>query len=549
MSAILAHVTALPPIVYTIMRRIVTKHAAQAIKIFDVLRIEHVWSADTRSSLLLVGLSMLLALVFFNPIDNWRWDPSFYYAQLRSPVIEHDLSFQDETIPPGGVPIYSPTGLQPSPWPIGTSLLWAPFFLLAHAYMLLRYGSVVADGCAVPYLVAVAAGSLFYGLLGLFSVYRTCRLFGGVLHSFLIALLTVLATPLFYYMYRQPFMAHSTSFFAASTLVYVCVLIDRAMIDRRAAGAWIGLLVGLNMLVRWTSVLLTIIPPGLVTAHMFAAVRTRNRQELRMWIVQSIIAVSVAFIMALPQLALWHTIYGRWVVFPSQGFSTATFVDHVTNLLISANRGLIFWSPFIIGGMIGTVLIAPRWLRHAAITYLIAHIVVLGLWRDWYGGGGFGPRYFIETLPVITIGWMALLQRVARKIGLRPILAVGTLFVFHQLVLVIMVEQGWMPMQQYYSGQPIDLLLQLAAMQRVLREPGFLLLPRALTPPDWPDTVNRFVPGYAAMWTQTMLIGGVATLLTGTVAYLTIERLRVRGWLIPLTLGYMCGWVIFLIML
>ena len=40
-------------------------------------------------------------IVFFGPTDNWLWDSSFYYAQLRSPIVDDDLNFRNETVMSG----------------------------------------------------------------------------------------------------------------------------------------------------------------------------------------------------------------------------------------------------------------------------------------------------------------------------------------------------------------------------------------------------------------------------------------------------------------
>src|SRR3712207_2515440 len=122
-------------------------------------------NSPRRELVILGAASVLLTLLFFSPTDNWRWDPSFYYAQLRSPIIDRDLDFRDETIPRDGVSRRTVTGLQPSPWPIGPSLLWAPFFLAAHVYVAVRPGISTEHGFAAPYIAAVAAGSALYGLL------------------------------------------------------------------------------------------------------------------------------------------------------------------------------------------------------------------------------------------------------------------------------------------------------------------------------------------------------------------------------------------------
>jgi hypothetical protein len=91
---------------------------------------------------------------FFGPTDNWSWDPSFYYAQLRSPIIEHDLDFRNETVTGGIVTRYTEKGLQGSAWPIGPGILWSPFFLVAHGLVAVM-APAYATGFSFPYIALV----------------------------------------------------------------------------------------------------------------------------------------------------------------------------------------------------------------------------------------------------------------------------------------------------------------------------------------------------------------------------------------------------------
>ena len=79
-----------------------------------------------------IALLFILGMIlFFRPTDNWSWDPSFYYAHIRSPIIENDLDFRNETITSGVETPETVTGLQASAWPVGPSILWSPFSVLA----------------------------------------------------------------------------------------------------------------------------------------------------------------------------------------------------------------------------------------------------------------------------------------------------------------------------------------------------------------------------------------------------------------------------------
>ena len=67
--------------------------------------------------------------------------------------------------------------------PLGTALLWSPFYLLAHvrrARCARAAGSAVAaDGFAAPYVAAACYASWLYGGLGLLVVHDALRRFGG----------------------------------------------------------------------------------------------------------------------------------------------------------------------------------------------------------------------------------------------------------------------------------------------------------------------------------------------------------------------------------
>jgi hypothetical protein len=125
----------------------------------------------------LVIASFLAMIVFYGPTNNWSWDPSFYYAQLRSPIIDNDLDYRGETKTSGIVMPYTATGLQGSPWPIGPSIFWSPFFMLAHLIVRI-IDPMKATGLSSPYIAMVSFGSALYGIAGIFILYRICRYYG-----------------------------------------------------------------------------------------------------------------------------------------------------------------------------------------------------------------------------------------------------------------------------------------------------------------------------------------------------------------------------------
>ncbi len=504
--------------------------------------------------LLLGGVVLLLALAFYGPTDNWRWDPSFYYAQLRSPIVEGDLDFRDETQPPGAIDVYTVTGLQPSPWPVGPGLFWAPFFVLAHGvHLLINPG--MADGFGNLYITLVSAGSALYGVVGLLVTYRLCRLYSASGLAMLAVLLTLLASPLFFYIFRQPIMAHSLSFLAAASLLLLCVRLERGILPLDKSGIPLGVAVGVSVLLRWSSVLLVVLPAGLLIWYVVEALHQRDIQRVRLVVWQMVLAGCAALIAVSPPLALWYQLHNTWLIFPTVGF-THTFPVHIPNLFFHTNRGLLFWAPFVLLGFVGIFRLPEVRLRSLVVLYLALLLILLGRWEDWFSGGGYGPRYFIETLPIAAIGFVVLLRDVVTTLARWLLLVVAsTLLVLHQAALLLAVEQAWVGLTDYMQGHPLDIHFQGAALLRLLSSPAWLIAPRPYVADERQAVLASLLSGHTAS-VGIVPAGGILVLLVGLVLVsllwywlARVSRPRSLMYGSVILLMYLFGWFVFLLLL
>src|SRR5207244_471569 len=115
-----------------------------------------------------------------------------YFAYLRSIVFDHDLEFGNEyqhfyAQDPEGLAGFKETflgRLEPTTGrhinfaPLGSALLWSPFYLLAHAGVILARSmgaTIAADGFSRPYVAAVSYASALYGAAGLLLMLKTLR--------------------------------------------------------------------------------------------------------------------------------------------------------------------------------------------------------------------------------------------------------------------------------------------------------------------------------------------------------------------------------------
>jgi hypothetical protein len=125
--------------------------------------------AELRAVLAILGcIFLVLWLLYGVPLQNLSWDPSLYYAHVRSPLIDGDLDFRNDGLPPSLVAWHTRTGLALSIWSAGPALVWAPFFLLAHAATLAgRAISLPLIPMAMGRSICCSAPSVQHSLAGL----------------------------------------------------------------------------------------------------------------------------------------------------------------------------------------------------------------------------------------------------------------------------------------------------------------------------------------------------------------------------------------------
>jgi len=399
------------------------------------------------------SLALISFFVFFSPTDNWTWDPSYYYAQLRSPVIDNDLDFRNETITNGVNTKVTVTGLQGSVWPIGPSIFWSPFFLLAHLYMKITH-PLKANGFYFPYIALVSLGSSFYGIVGLTIIYKTIRQFGDRFISRLTIFLCLCATATFFYIFRQPIMAHTSSLLASAVFTFIYISVSKGRLPIRTSGLLFGVFLSLNFLTRWSGILIGILPISFYVSRLAVAIRNNETENLKAIYLQLIIFFIAFLITTTPQLVLWYRLYGTIFSFPQSNgtFVSSPFPVNVFNVLFDLERGVLFKSPFVFISIMSLIYIPDRIIKYSFGAYVIATIILIGYRVDWYGGGGYSTRYFIEMLPVLAIGFVCLIGTTSRK-KLWDILLIcaALILAIHQFYLLFAFEHAHSKIPNFFQ--------------------------------------------------------------------------------------------------
>jgi hypothetical protein len=467
-------------------------------------------------------------------ITTPAWDATFYYAYARSLVfdgdlhIENDLRLSYPTTAPdfaakGLDEVRTETGRVASPFAIGSSLLWLPW--LAVARLILESGRLLGlltgpfTGYEWPFAAVTAVLSTLVGWLafwiglrvaaseergvkseerGAWSVER------GGWWAGVAAVTLLFSTPLVYYLYREPLYSHGASAFVTGLCVYAwwrwreSVAVGPALL--------IGGLIGLAGLVRWQHVVYLALPAGTALGWWLnqrrskellltdgrdhgrkktsKGVTTNDWQVVRYLLLVGLAAAAVFSL----QLAQWQLFYGTWLTVPQGGAYVDWRAPFWQPVLFSTYRGLLTWMPVIVPAVGGLMVLARRkpGLAIPLLLVLLLETYVNSSTRDWFGGGGFGPRRYTSELTILIIGYAAFLQALPRP-G-RAVLAgvLGVALALHQWILLrfgLLEKIGGHNLSMYPTYQWVDGSLgafgrALAAHLPDLRHPlDFFVLP------------------------------------------------------------------------
>lgn len=364
--------------------------------------------------------------------DLRRGDALGYYAYLRSAAFDRDLDFANEyaTWNLDEQPLTA-TGHRYNQYTIGPALVWSPFYLAAHLYVLIdreigpeRYE---ADGYSPPYLRAAALGTLTAGVAAAWLLGSVLARRVGAYVAALAVLGAMATSPVLFYLLVQPAMSHGLAFAFAAGLLWAA---DRVWAEpSRRRWVLLGALLGAVVAIRLQAVVLALVPA------LIAAVQLRQKRAHPSWIGW---AAGAAALVLVPQLVAWKILYGRFLQVPSgpglrewgpgRGWfdpSSPRFLD----VLLAADHGLFTWTPALILATLGLILALRRWpaLAGAGLLVLVATAWVNGSLADWWGSDAFGGRRFDVVVPFFAVGFAALFDLCRRVPLLAPTLVLAGL--------------------------------------------------------------------------------------------------------------------------
>lgn len=289
-------------------------------------------------------------------------DGTYYYAWLRSAVIDHDIDFRNDY------------GAVANIYPIGPAILWSPGFLWIHS--VLR-----ADGMSFPYQVTVGLMSVGYAIIGILLLWR-------LVQNPLVILSVAFATNLLFYGSLDTVNSHALSFLAATVFLTLWM-------QREKNQVLLGGMLGLLALIRPQDSLY-----GLLLLRKATA--------------KSIIKNTLGFLLIFSlQLMAWQALYGKFWVSPylDRGYGFDFLHPHVLGVLFSPNNGLFLWTPMALVGVVGLFFAK----KYNLLVLFAAQLYLVASWTTWWQGASFSGRMFISTLPVLALGLVGVFTFLWRK--------------------------------------------------------------------------------------------------------------------------------------
>jgi hypothetical protein len=374
---------------------------------------------------------LLVSLPLLNP---WvRGDGVGYYAFARALLIQHNLDFapdyehanqgfREARLDASGVPkreFRTANGHLDNHFTVGPAILWTPFLLAAHAGVRAAraLGSpVLANGFSLPYLMAMAFGTLLYGFAALLLSYRVACQFTAERWALLATIAIWWASSLPVYMYFNPSWSHAHSAFTVALFFWYWL---RTRGERKPA-QWfmLALLAGLMMNVYYPNalVLAVLIPEAL--ANYLADLKARNgasQKAARLFACHGLFG-AVVFVSLLPTFLTRYFIYGGflqtgYVPVSQWAWRSPWFLA----LLFSANHGLFSWTPVLLIATAGLFLFWRRFpaLGIPVICVLLVFYYFMASYPDWAGISSYGNRFFVSLTVFFVLGLAVVLEAIA----------------------------------------------------------------------------------------------------------------------------------------
>lgn len=349
-------------------------------------------------------------------------DAKGYYAYLPATFIYHDLNFgfydsiekkkyYNEFL------VYdyrssAPNGSIIDKYYCGTALAQTPFFLIAHTLTLLSGND--ADGYSRIYMLCLTIAALFYLWIGCHYLNKLLEMYQvtAPYRSFIIPVI-IFGTNLFFYSVCEMGMSHVYSFAFISMFCYYSKLFFEQKNSKYFLIACV--LLGFVFLIRPVNGMVVLALPYLAGSWL----NFKNTiLELFKSIKSIVLGIALFFILIGIQAIIYKVSTNQWWVY-SYGDEKFDFMHpHFLDILFSYKKGLFVYTPIYLVSLLGLYAVGKQ-NKYEILSFFLFFIVctyILSSWWNWWYGGSFSSRVYVEYIPFFAIMLGKLLLLLKTKI-------------------------------------------------------------------------------------------------------------------------------------
>jgi hypothetical protein len=363
---------------------------------------------------------------------------------------------------------YDTRGEPRPPYPPGQPLVAAPWYAIGH-YVLQRLPGVPANANPLIVGAAVCFSNAFISATTVTFLFLICSALGLTrLHSFFVAGIVGLATPVFAYsswFYSEPLT--TALFMAAAYFVFARHIGELVPIDSAVIG---GALLGCAVFVRPIHVLAPVV--------FFVALVLRDRAK-GIW---PALALGACSAVGLAVLLLYnYHLFGNALDFgyPAVaeggrrmiGFATPLLIG-LYGFLLSPGKSILLFAPPLVLAIFGIPRLwrQDRGLATVAAGLLFAYLAFYVKYTQWEGGYCVGPRYVMPTLALFCIGLAPIMKCLSKRTRIVAIaltilgilvqmISIATSFMESQVPSGAYYDQNWNYQMNYSLWSQVRVLM------------------------------------------------------------------------------------------
>ena len=263
-------------------------------------------------------------------------------------------------------------------------------------------------------MIAINLAAIFWVLVGLWAtgaLLRTYSISENLIAFTLVAF--AFGTNLFYYAVVAPGMSHAYSFGLCS--LFLLVARHMALNFRPVHLIQAGALLGTIILVRPVNGMILLAIPIVFNTGIEFKEWIRNVLRTPR---QLLLSIAIGLSIMSLQFIYYRIATGSWLVY-SYGEEGFNWMDpHMIDILFSYKKGLFVYLPLLGLSLVGLKFLWDRskWSALAWLAFFVVLTYVLSAWWNWWYGGSFGARPYVEYFGLFALLFGFAVQNLNGKI-------------------------------------------------------------------------------------------------------------------------------------